>query len=100
MPMFTTLRIGLPVWPCHSRAPWAPPGPGAGPADADVPAVANRPARMALPLAGPQAIGERRHPVEHLVHLGHDVLTVDLDRRVARRAQRDVEHRATLGHVD
>ena len=31
---------------------------------------------------------------------GHDVLAVHDDRRAARRAQRDVQHGAVLGHVD
>ena len=54
MPMLTTLRMRLPVWPVHA------------------------------PLA--DAVGEVGHPVEHRVHLGHDVLAVDHDR--LRRAAR------------
>ena len=46
------------------------------------------------------SVGERRHPVEHLVHLRHDVLAVDDDRASARHAQRDVQHGAVLGDVD
>ena len=68
MPMLTTLRIGLPVWPFHS------------------------------PAADP--VGERGHPVEHLVHLLDDVDAVDDQRRAARHPQRDVQHGAVLGDVD
>ena len=68
MPMFTMLRIGLPVWPSHE------------------------------PRADP--VGERRHPVEHLVHVGHDVVAVDVDALALRRPQRDVEHGPVLGDVD
>ena len=68
MPMLTTLRIGLPVWPFH--------------------------------VAGADAVGERGHPVEHLVHLRHDVAAVDDDRRARAAPQRDVEDGAVLGDVD
>ena len=43
---------------------------------------------------------ERRHPVEHLVHLGHHVFAVGHNRRAARRAQRHVQHGTTLCDVD
>ena len=61
--------------------------------------------RMRLPVWPFQAplrtrSAKSRHLVEHRVDLGHDVLAVDDDRRVARRAQRDVQHRAVLGDVD
>ena len=61
--------------------------------------------RIGLPVCPVQAplahaIGEVRHPVEHGVHLGHDVLAVDQDRRAARRAQRHVEHGPFLRDVD
>ena len=68
MPMLTTLRIRLPVWPFHA------------------------------PLRTRSA--KRRHLVEHGVHLRHDVLAVDQDRRALRRAQRDVQHRAVFRDVD
>ena len=54
----------------------------------------------APPLAGAHRVGERGHPVEHLVHLGHDVDAVDDERAPARHPQRDVEHGAVLGDVD
>ena len=54
----------------------------------------------ALPLARAHRVGERRHPVEHLVHLGDDVDAVDDERAPARHPQRDVEDGAVLGDVD
>ena len=45
-------------------------------------------------------VGEPGHPVEDLVHLGHHVDPVDDQRGALRHAQRDVQHRAVLGHVD
>ena len=71
-----------------------------GAADADVDDVADALAGVALPVAAADAVGEGRHLVEHGVHVGHDVLAVDDDRRAARRAQRDVQHGAVLGDVD
>src|SRR5262249_1059689 len=52
--------------------------------------------RSANPLQAPL----RRRRVEHRVHARHDVLAVDDDARAARRPQRHVQHRATLGGVD
>ena len=57
-------------------------------------------AGVAGPLAGAHPVGEGGHPVEHRVHVGHDVLAVDLDHGVARGPQRGVQHRAVLGGVD
>ena len=68
MPMFTMLRIGLPVCPSHVR--------------------------------DRTRIGERRHPVEHRVDVGHDVVAVDLDALALRRPQCHVEHGPVLGDVD
>ena len=66
MPMLTTLRIGLPVWPG--------------------------------PLARAHALGERRHPVEHLVDVGDDVAGRRRRATLAlRHPQRDVEDGAVLG---
>ena len=69
-------------------------------ADADVDHVADRLARVSLPLARADPLGEGRHPVEHLVDLLDDVLAVDDQRTVPRHPQRDVEHGAVLGDVD
>ena len=71
-----------------------------GAADADVDDVADALAGVARPGPAADAVGEVRHPVEHRVHLGHDVLAVDHDRRAPGRAQRHVEHGALLGDVD
>jgi hypothetical protein len=51
-------------------------------------------------IVGPDAFGELRHPVEHGVHVQHDVVAVDLDHRPARCPQGDVEHGTVLGRVD
>ena len=58
--------------------------PEVGAADADVDDVADRLAGVALPVAAAHALGERGHPVEHRVDVGHDVLPVD--RSATRRA--------------
>ena len=69
-------------------------------ADSDVDDVADALAGVALPRAVAHAAAERRHPVEHLVNLGHHVLAVGHDRRAARRAQGHVQNGAPLGDVD
>ena len=69
-------------------------------ADSDVDDVADALAGVALPRAVAHAAAERRHPVEHLVNLGHHVFAVGHDRRAARRAQRHVQNGAPLGDVD
>ena len=74
--------------------------PEIGAADADVDDVANPLAGVALPRAAADAVGEVGHLVEHGVHLRHDVLAVDDDRRALRRAQRHVQHGPILGDVD
>ena len=75
-------------------------GPEVRAADADVDDVADALAGMALPFAGAHALGKVGHAAEHGMHVGHDVAAVDLDHRVARRAQRRVQHGAVLGDVD
>ena len=57
-------------------------------------------AGRAGPLAAAQPVGELAHPVEHLVHVGDDVLAVDDQLGVARQPQRGVQHRAVLRGVD
>ena len=71
-----------------------------GAADADVDDVADRLPRLALPFARADAIGERGHPVEHVVHLGHDVHAVDHQGFASRHPECDVQHRSILGGVD
>ena len=75
-------------------------GPEVRAADADVDDVPDALAGVALPLAAADAVGEAGHPVEDGMHVGHDVLAVDDDRRVPRRAKRDVEDGPVLGDVD
>ncbi len=55
---------------------------------------------MTGPGTAADAIAERRHPVEHLVHVGHDIVSVDDDALVAWRAERHVEDGSVLGDVD
>ena len=69
-------------------------------ADPDVDDGLDAPAGVAGPGAAAHAVGERAHAVEDRVDLGHHVHAVDLDHRVARRPQRDVQHGAILGDVD
>ena len=69
-------------------------------ADADVDDVADLPAGRANRLAGPHSVGEGGHGVEHVMHLGDDVLAVEQQLRAARCAQGGVEHRPVLGEVD
>ena len=46
------------------------------------------------------AVGHLTHPVEHLVHVGHHVLPVDLEVGAPRHPQGHVEHGPVLGGVD
>ena len=71
-----------------------------GAADPDIDDRAHAPAGVPAPPPVPDLVGERGHPIEHLVHVRHDVLAVEDDRRAARRAKRDVEHRALFRRVD
>ena len=68
--------------------------------DPDVHDVADGLAGVALPLAGADAVGERGHAVEHLMHLRHHVDAVGADHRPTRGAERDMEDGAVLGDVD
>ena len=71
-----------------------------GAADADVDDVPDPLAGVAGPLARTDPVGEGGHLVQHGVHGRDHVLAVHLDHRVARRAQRGVQHGAVLGDVD
>ena len=71
-----------------------------GATDPDVDHGLNRPAGVPAPRPRPHLLGERGHPVEHVVHLADDVHAVDDERPVARQPQRDVQRRAILGRVD
>ncbi len=74
--------------------------PEVGASDSDVDDVADRPARVARPRARADALGERDHAVEHLVHAGNHVLAVHDERCPFRHAQRDVQDGPVLGRVD
>ncbi len=69
-------------------------------ANADIDDVAYAPASVAGPGAAAHAVGEVRHLVEHSMHPGYDVLAIDNDALVLRRAQGDMQHGAPLGDVD
>ncbi len=69
-------------------------------ADADVDDVGDRATVVAGPRAAAHVADEGRHVVEDRVDVRHDVVAVDADHGVARRPQRDVQHRAMLGRVD
>ena len=75
-------------------------GPEVGAADADVDDGPDPLAGVAGPLAAPHPVGEPAHLVEDGVDRGNDVLAVDFDALVARRAERDVEDGAVFGDVD
>src|SRR5690349_19360696 len=69
-------------------------------ADADVDEVPDGLARVAVPGAASDSLGESGHLVEHLMHLGHYVFAVHEDRRVSRRTQRQVKDSAVFCDVD
>ena len=71
-----------------------------GAADADVDDGGDPLAGRAGPLAATQPVGEFAHPVQHLVHVGHDVLAVDAQLDTARLPQSGVQDSAVLGGVD
>jgi hypothetical protein len=87
------LRIGLQRLGHHDR-------PEIGAANTDVDEVGDRLAGVAFPLAGADLVRAILHVREDGVDLGHDVLAIDIDRRVGTVAQRDMKHRAILGDVD
>ena len=69
-------------------------------ADADVDHIPNSLAGEACPGATANGVAELRHPVEHGMDVGHDVMSIHQDRGIARRAQRDVQNGTILGDVD
>ena len=74
--------------------------PQIGTADSYVDHVPNSLAGVTLPVAAPQPVGEVRHPVEHGMHLGHDVLSIHDDGLASRCAQGNVQDRAFFCDVD
>ncbi len=67
---------------------------------ADVDDVLDRLARRPRPFAAADLRRKRSHLVEDLMHLGDDVLSVDVDDGVLGRTQGCMQHRAVLGDVD
>jgi len=55
---------------------------------------------MPLPAAVADLTAERRHPLQHLVDVGHDVVPIDEDPLAPRGPQGHVQHGAMLGDVD
>ncbi len=52
------------------------------------------------PAVGTNTLREHRHRIEHGVHVGHHVDTLDLDHGVPRGTQGGVQHGTILGDVD
>ena len=71
-----------------------------GTSDSDVDDVGNRFARIPFPFSASYATREILHFGEDSIYVGHNVFSVDEDRRVAAIAKRGVEHGATFGDVD
>ena len=74
--------------------------PEIGAADPDVDHVADALSRVPGPASIAHLAGELRHAVQHGVHVGHNVMPVDLDHLITRSAQRHVQHCAVLALVD
>jgi hypothetical protein len=55
---------------------------------------------MSAPLAISDLADQRDHPIEHFMHVGHDIVAVEDYCRVPRRAKRHVEHRTSFSGVD
>jgi hypothetical protein len=71
-----------------------------GAADSDIDDIAYALAGVTLPGAAPYTVGEVGHFVEHIVNIGHDIMTVNNDRCLSWRAQRYVKHGPILGTID
>ena len=71
-----------------------------GAADPDIDDRAHPPPGMSAPAAIPDLIGERGHSVEHRVHMGHDIVAVEVNRLAAWRTECHVEYGAPFGAVD
>ncbi len=55
---------------------------------------------LPFPLARTDPPGDSGHPIEHFVHVGDDVATVDLEAGAAGHTECDVTDRPVLGGVD
>ena len=75
------------------------PGAEVGAANPDVDDRGDPAARMTTPVAGTQAVGEYRHPVEHLVHVAYDVAALNEKRRGPGKAESGVERGSSLRDV-
>ena len=62
-----------------------------GAADANVDHLANALAGVSVPFTTSDAVREIRHPIEHGMHFGHDVVAIDYDGGISRRTQCNVE---------
>ncbi len=71
-----------------------------GAPDADIDHVTNALASVSLPFTTSHAVGKIRHPVEHGMHLGHHVFTINHDGFVSRCPQGNMQDCALLGDVD
>ena len=71
-----------------------------GAADADIDDVTDSLAAVPGPCAGPNLVGESRHPVEDGVNLGHDILAVHENLLTEFGAQRHMQDGAVFADVD
>jgi hypothetical protein len=78
---------------CHHRSEVGAPDP-------DVDNIANPLARVTLPCAAPDAVGEVGHFVEHHVHLAYDVITIYNDRCTFWRPESYVQDGSIFGDVN
>ena len=74
--------------------------PEIGPANADVDHVSDPLAGVARPVTAAHPLGKCAHPLEDRMDVGNDILPIDHDVLATVGTQRNVEHRAMLGHVD
>ena len=74
--------------------------PEVGAADPDIDDVRNRLARKPAPFARTDAVAKTLHLIENAIDVRHDVLAVDVNRRVAAVPERDVQNGAAFRHVD
>ena len=71
-----------------------------GTADPDVDNRAYAPPGMSPPDPIPNLIGERGHSIEHVVHMGDNIVALDEDLLAAGRTECHVEDGALFGGVD
>ncbi len=69
-------------------------------ADADVDDVRDALAGKTFPRAAADALGKCRQLVQNRVDIRHDIFSVHENFRVARRAQRGVQHRAIFREIN